>query len=123
MGYESTIYFVRPFKELKGECEIIASLEMCNMGHTRAIEAFKKLFDTPIDFKLFMPECDEDYKKCLVSEDKYGEPLKTGDTDKMYEAIKTVLYEDPEYWRFNILKDMLFAFRPYKDVYVVHYGH
>lgn len=128
MGYESKIYFVRKYGVTNRGCEVIATLDMCNMGHYPAIDNFKELFNKPIDFSIFIPKSDTDYEECFKTTDEYGDQLKSGDIYELYHQIDNIIYaaenQDSEtYWRYYLLRDMLFSFRAFKDIYVVHYGY
>ena len=128
MSYESRFYFVRPYLHTKDGCEVIATLEAGVLGHTKEVNDFLKLFDTPVDFSLYLPDCDLTYEECLCTKDKYGDELKTGDTNELYRQIDYVIYTaeqqtGDQYWRYYLLRDMLFSFRGYDNVKVIHYGH
>lgn len=135
MGYESRIYIARNYGSSKG-CEIIATLNLCCLGHSPEAQKFKALFDTPIPFKVCVYERGENEEGThYVSTDCYGKPLKYGNikalrnqTDKMIEeCIANREYSNSKaYWRLYLLRDMLESFRDFaeqQNLYVIHYGY
>lgn len=128
MSYESRFYFVRPYSHTKKGCEVIAVLNAGCLGHSPEVEKFLKLFNTPIDFSLYIPGSDDDSEKCYRTTDCYGDKLKTGDTNELFRQIDFAIYaaeqeNGDQYWRYYLLRDMLFSFRVFNDVKVIHYGY
>ena len=134
MGYESRIYFVRKYgtkcytKGLENYyiSEIIAEITMCKMGYSDEVNQFTKLFDTEIDFTLYLPDSDDEGNEIVKDrvDDSYGVHMKYGDCHKLRKQMKKILKsKDGDYWRFKVLYKMLKAFEEFEDVYVVHYGY
>jgi len=129
MGYESKFYAVKsydfPENGLK-HSEIIATLDMCNMGYDDDVMTFRKLFDKETPFFIYMYDYDpetEEEKYMPVIEDRYRDRLKYISNKKRgIEMVKKIIDND-NYWRFKILLEFMKTFADYDDVYIVHYGY
>ena len=127
MGYESRIYFCQEynFPEPIHHSQVIAKLDMCKMGYSDTVQRFLKCFDTETTFSIYMEGSDENGNEIMVDEieDRYGARLKyASDVEELYKRAKQMAAED-DYWRFNILEDMIRAFKDYPHVKIVHYGY
>lgn len=119
MGYESKFYAVKEYVCPKDTSfQIIATLDMGNMGYDDDVLTFRKLFDTETPFSIYMYDHDMD-----VIEDEYGDRLKYISNKKNgIEMVKKIVDND-NYWRFKLLLEFMRTFADYDDVYIVHYGY
>ena len=131
MGYESRIYFVRRYDHIKDDngyyhSNIVASLEMFKMGYDEYTDNILKAFDTPTDFTLWLPECNENYEEVMqeVNEDKYGKHLMyASNKEALYKAVKIANANNPYYPYFNVFEKLVEQFKGWDNIYIVHYGH
>lgn len=118
MSYESRIYIVEAgnWGDRKTQyAEIIASFNMCTLGKENG---WLELFDTPIDYKIFVdPDCE-------TNEDCYGDIIKSGNIEKIVNWLETT-GKNVNNRRIPPLLGMLKGFDKSKWRYlqIVHYGY
>lgn len=135
MGYESKLYFVRPYA-WETQAETVAVLDIAKMGSSPEVVKFRKLFDTETPFSIRVLGVDENGEhECMVdvNADCYGDKLKYGDKAKLLRQANKVIKEEEKhceelggcvpYSRFYVMRDMIKAFKNMDDVYIVHYGY
>lgn len=131
MGYESKLFVVNRihFSERDGMPEWIcaqeiASYDLSKMGYDA--KEFFAAFKTEIDYKLWMPVCDDHGNETIgeTDIDCYGEHMKGATLEDLIPALEAVEQRD-RYRRLPPLIAMLKAFDPseWDDLQVVHYGY
>lgn len=121
MSYESKIYVVQRGKFDTNYAQIIASLDLCNMGYA---SGFYDLFTHKIDYDVYIDDKNKPTKK-----DCYGDHLKDARlNDVLGWCEKRLNVEDYDYRRFFLLYRLLKAFTVSDEwdinyLRVVHYGH
>ena len=123
MGYESRIYVVNvsrlkapKTKEEYTFCNVIAEMNMsCMVG------SFHRLFDKPIDFKVFI--CDS-RGEIETDKDCYGDKIKYGDINAVITWLEKATTTD-NYRRLKPLLGLLKGFDPneWDELKVLHYGY
>ena len=142
MSYESRIYIVsrNAYKIPKtGEEEhdkeivngmVVASFDLCKVGYNN--REFFDAFKTPIDYTLWLPTFDKDGNEVMgeVSDDAYGEHLKSADLQELIDALQ-IAESREHYRRFAPIIAMLQAFvndkgawnNDHEQLQAVHFGY
>lgn len=131
MGYESKIFVCNVYNLHDDKDRIkygnkIAVFDLCKMGYDKYNgKTFTQLFDTPINFDLFL-DGDEDNE---VTEDKYGDILTyTEDIDSVIEWLEEFI-TDVDYRRAELFLEFLVALQgqivtnKWDNIVLVHYGY
>lgn len=136
MGYESKFYAVRDYgfgaessKNGKNHCEIIATLDMGNMGYNDAVSDFLRCFDTESPVELYLPDAEYNSELGIniegyADEDSYGEKLcYASDKEELFEKAKVVQKLDRNYEQFKWLVSFIKMFKDNEDILLIHYGY
>lgn len=123
MGYESRVYIVDVSQHISPNGNVwtyadhIARFDMAVMGSMRDGYHFKDIFKMPVDFTFY--DGDE-----MLTEDKYGDPLKYCGLPKLLAALKE-MYEDDHYRRLPPLIGFIEGINPddWDSLIAIHYGY
>lgn len=124
MAYESKIIIVdrRVNKNSKGEIiylygEKLADMMMGCMGYNNG---WKELFQTPIDYTLYIENEDK-----ATNNDKYGEHLKYTTISNVIEWLEKEIARGNDYRRLKPLLGLLKGFdeQEWTELQIIHYGY
>ena len=125
MGYESRVYIVNENGFYYGEqdkpiCEQIGMMDLCKCDND-----FLAIFKDEATHNLYESHDGVDY---IISEDKYGDTLKSANIQDVIDVIK-----DGDYWRTDMLKSALISIvesyksknltRDFNKLKVYHFGY
>lgn len=118
MGYESRIIIVeRHGGEQTIFGEIISEVWMSKMGYNNG---WRELFKNPIDYKLYIDDCEDGTDK-----DLYGKHLTYTDIKSVVNWLEKEIQKGNDYRRLPVLLSLLKGFdeSQWVNLQVVHYGY
>lgn len=130
MGYESKVFIVDRYEVKRGDGTVVhvGGVEIVALRMSKCDIEFHRLFTDAPDYKIYEGESDDE-----ITEDKYGEPLKSAKIKTVYnwllrEKERSEQYgKDGFYRRYALLLALLESFmsKAWKghDLRVVHYGY
>lgn len=136
MSYESKVLvinrkessFPKKISESFAIGQELARFDLCSMGHeTFNGKMFRELFDTPIDFDIYVNHSDEVEDEDFYRTDCYGEVCKyTEDLDSVISWLENS-EKVSHYRRAKMFLDFLKFFKDqvneYDEICLVHYGY
>ena len=129
MGYSSMIYFCREVPTLVGtHGEIVARIDMENLGDSWATTQFLNCFDTDTGFSIYVLKADADGEESMTDTlaDGYGMRLQyASNMDMLYAYALQMMEQELEDNRypFEMLAEMIRVFRNCPGARIVHYGY
>ena len=119
MGYESRIYIMDEFKSGND----VHAIELATINMSGMETSFMDLFKTPIEYKIFADDPNED-----TDTDCYGAKIKSADIDTVLNWLDNEInVKKVDYRRLKPLYYLLKAYKEDEDkwdtIKVLHYGY
>lgn len=120
MGYESKIYVVSHSK-FSNYGQIIAMFDLCKMGYGNG---WRALFETPVDYDVFIDSHDEE-----TTVDAYDETLKDAPIQRVIDWLENFIASGEDYRRLKPCLALLKAFdkssweNENHSLRIIHYGY